>query len=190
MTGGGPAQGQGAAPGGGEAGRMLLCPDCHVQLTARAFHTVVLHVCPECAGIWFGGGGLEALQAQSPAALLEVEHAVAPDRRHHPHIDTDRWCPSCPRPLERYTYATGSPIQLDACPLCHGTWVEKGELAQIHAWIETQRLATLRRSGRSEEDMALEMARFTQEHEEFMAHARSLTTFFRLCARRGYLGWW
>ncbi len=170
--------------------RGRLCPDCHKTLAARAFHDISLDVCQECGGVWFDGGEMEALRSQSPAALTEIEYAVAPDPQHHPHIDTERWCPACPRPLERFSYSTDAVIEVDVCPRCSGVWVVDGQLARIQAWTQLQRLPKFMKPTRSADDMALELAQATYEHEAFMARAHALTQFLKVCVRRNYRQRW
>lgn len=162
----------------------LPCPDCHVALVARSVNGVDVHLCPECAGVWMGGGALTALAAQSSVALLEIDRIAVPAEHRLPRVGADRWCPSCPQPLQCYRYETESPIRLDVCPSCLGVWVEKGELTQIEAWAEQHRLSRRLRSQRSADEVALEVARFTQEHEDFMAKVHALTTLFLTWSHR------
>lgn len=168
-----------------------LCPDCHVSLHPTAFHTLSLDVCPRCAGIWFDGGEFANLRAMGPNLLTELERSAVPEIRRQDQGTHDRWCPVCPRPLDRFAFATDSPISVDVCPECQGTWIPDGELERMETWTRLRRLPGFNRAPQPDVDPGGDLADIVQAHEVFLERAHALAALFRACGtRRRGGGWW
>ena len=43
------------------ASHFMKCPKCGADLKEKKFHSMVIDVCPECAGTWMDAGELEML---------------------------------------------------------------------------------------------------------------------------------
>ena len=120
---------------------MRQCPCCQSQM--QVFHAagLELDVCPDCRGVWFDGGELEAVVP--PPAVRRLFHgaqgrpgrcrgcgealhgvAVCPSCR--------RAAPTCPEcgnaPL---VVATVRGVEADLCLPCQGIWLDAGELREI-----------------------------------------------------------
>lgn len=169
-----------------------LCPDCHVVLVPCDFHGLILDVCSQCAGIWFDGSEFDRLSSMESGALAALDAEVRPSAEVVAKPAVERWCPVCPGPLDRVRFATNSPIEIDTCPSCRGTWIGDGDLDRIQAWVSLQRLPRFTQVQRSADDIAMEMAQCALEHEAVMERAHALTSFFKALGRHKYqypLGW-
>lgn len=107
-----------------------LCPDDGSTLDRRAFHGLILDVCPLCAGIFFDEGEMAALQDAGAHALGEVEEATLPGLT-FADCDEPKRCPSCHALMCAYAYRYSSDIRLDGCEKCGGVWVQDGELERV-----------------------------------------------------------
>lgn len=106
------------------------CPDCHVALNTETIHETHIDVCPQCAGVWFDDGELTALQQRGLAG--QVDDLFTPSVQRWSSGGRLRTCPVCPEVvLDEYSYMYSTPVRIDACPACHGLWVQDGELKQM-----------------------------------------------------------
>jgi Zn-finger nucleic acid-binding protein/tRNA A-37 threonylcarbamoyl transferase component Bud32 len=103
------------------------CPHCRVELALRTLGTVEVDSCVTCGGIWLDAGELEALSAESLGGELE-RPAVELLR---PMEKTALPCPTCNEQLIVCSYGAERELELDACALCEGIWLDEGELAQF-----------------------------------------------------------
>jgi Zn-finger nucleic acid-binding protein len=113
-----------------------VCPEDLTALEVRSLHGLQLDVCPDCGGIFFDEGEIAALQADGPAALEQVEEAVAPASFMYVESPVPKRCPGCQGPMHVYRYRYSSDIRLDGCERCGGVWVQDGELAKIAAHLQ------------------------------------------------------
>ena len=108
----------------------MNCPACEsVALVEEKFEDVAVDRCPQCRGMWLDVLELERLLEADPRGLLKEDRAFksasgAEDRR----LD-------CPRCKGTYLIKLNSLIRpgtiLDSCTVCHGTWLDAGEYAQL-----------------------------------------------------------
>ena len=108
-----------------------VCPDDGTVLERRAYHGLILDVCPVCGGVYFDEGEMAALQSGGPAVLAEVDHASLPADLTLADCDDPKRCPGCRAPMCAYDYRYSSDIRLDGCERCGGIWVQDGELRRI-----------------------------------------------------------
>jgi uncharacterized protein with PIN domain len=64
-----------ASPGASPTG--MRCPRCDGTLVSRAFHHVMIDVCPKCNGVWLDNGELEMLGAVSSAEYAGLVRSLA-----------------------------------------------------------------------------------------------------------------
>lgn len=108
----------------------MQCPVCNdVELVTERVDTVEIDRCPQCHGMWLDMLELEELLESDPRPLLKQDRALGraaadPDRR----LD-------CPRCKGTYLIKLNSLIRpgtiLDSCTVCHGVWLDAGELARL-----------------------------------------------------------
>jgi len=88
---------------------------------------VLVHVCPDCRGLWLSPGELNALvQPQEGDLEYCSEDRPGEDR------PTELRCPQCPdQELVQVRFAAYSGIALDLCRSCRGLWLEREALTAI-----------------------------------------------------------
>ena len=99
----------------------LACPACRSDLQPGYLRGVAIDRCVECRGLWVETGELGVLLG-TPADLPQ-----APE----PGKDNGRRCPACGVGMFERRYDSASKVRLDACPRCHGIWLDPGELQAL-----------------------------------------------------------
>lgn len=118
---------------------MRSCPRCHVELEPtleRALATgriaslagpaVELERCPNCAGHFLDAGELGLV-----SGAVGLDAVVAPPRVRH--VDGAR-CPACHSTM---AFREFRGVVVDACPLCGGFWLDRGEIADLRHALQT-----------------------------------------------------
>jgi len=108
----------------------MKCPACpDVELTEETFSGVTIDRCPTCHGIWLDVLELERLLEADPRPLL------AEDRRFASRPGEEgprRPCPRCQgADLIKLNSLLRPGTILDSCTVCHGVWLDAGELTQL-----------------------------------------------------------
>ncbi len=113
------------------------CPDCRLDLVARAFGAIGYAECPRCGGLHLGAAAFDAatrdadtrakVRLEKPPTILEKGAPFPPVRY--------RRCPSCRELMNRINYAGGSGVIVDTCKE-HGVWFDRGELTAIVDFLE------------------------------------------------------
>ncbi|HPN57432.1 MAG TPA: zf-TFIIB domain-containing protein [Candidatus Omnitrophota bacterium] len=116
---------------------MKKCPVCSkTNLKQEIFHNVEVDYCPDCLGIWFEEDELKWAKDEKDADLkwLDIDLWKNPEKFK---ISTGkrRLCPKCRMPLYE-VYYENSGIIVDACNLCCGLWLDKGEFKKIIDWLK------------------------------------------------------
>lgn len=107
------------------------CPRCVSEVLSRfdAFGRQVKQ-CPKCHGMWFDSDDLEAIRdgMDEETRWKDLDLPTYADRTNFKH--TKMHCPSCAGALCEFRF-DHSQIELEFCPKCHGTWLDKGKLEKI-----------------------------------------------------------
>lgn len=149
------------------------CPRCGVGLRTidvRAGGGFLIEQCPECFGLFFDPGELEALLESSVANVFEIDY-----RRLNAAVDAQgsaprpvRYgkCPVCGTFMNRLNFGSRSGVIVDQCK-GHGIWLGGGELRQLLEW---------KKAGGQllHEKLRLERAQEEARQEERAARTRSL----------------
>ena len=144
--------------------RERLCPVCQVALVPQTHLGITIDVCPTCAGIWFDADELTRLHNLDPEILPRLDHQYQPlVERYDP--PWERLCPVCREPLYRYNYLYTSPIVLDACDKCGGTWVDHGELEKMEEVLRDAKAMEIPPEAKAQ----VELAKIEAEHKEEVA---------------------
>jgi Zn-finger nucleic acid-binding protein len=117
---------------------MLSCPRCNVPLKTHSITTdaeqwqVEVDVCLDsCGGLWLEAHDFEV----DPQAKLLLDSEIANlniPRKKAINTKAPADCPACRVPMNRYDW-NNEGIHLDTCPMCHGRWIDGGEVRTIHA---------------------------------------------------------
>ncbi len=111
----------------------MYCPRCNnTPLQEHKINdiscTLQVDVCPKCGGTWFDHGELEQIENIVELSIIEI--------RKIPDKDTQLQklkCPSCNLhpALLKYEHQRDKKVIIDYCEVCHGIWLDKGELEAI-----------------------------------------------------------
>lgn len=101
---------------------MINCPKCSSEALVEtpALGNIPLDVCPNCSGIWFDKGELEALLKQSQGEATADFNLINPKAE-------SLTCPRCSKMMSRGGLV--NPLLLvDKCQSCGGIWLDAREL--------------------------------------------------------------
>jgi uncharacterized protein len=118
----------------------MKCPRCNVSLNTDIIHdlnrSVEIDKCPQCGGIWFDNGELEQLETIVEAVYVEIRNV--PGKADQLKALS---CPSCDNMqlMQKAEHPRDRKVIMDYCPVCHGIWLDKGELEAIQKenWLIT-----------------------------------------------------
>ena len=124
-----------------DGGPALVCPaDGETDLVARAVGGVLIHECPNCAGLWVPGDAFDHLVQKAVAAQTARASTGLGGDQGPAHRWTGggkvryRKCPCCGGIMNRKNFGGGSGILVDWCGV-DGTWLDADELEEIAAYI-------------------------------------------------------
>ncbi|MEL6923752.1 MAG: zf-TFIIB domain-containing protein [Bacteroidota bacterium] len=114
------------------------CPRCEVALQLQYINerggNIEVDQCPDCQGIWFDKGELDALEKVVEPVLVEF-------RKIPNEYDqlTGLWCPNCQpqQMMDKHRHERDEQVIIDQCPQCEGVWLDSGELEAIQKenWV-------------------------------------------------------
>ena len=149
------------------------CPRCNLTLRTVKFlgaNDILLDRCENCGGFWLDGGQLERIdnelskimpvsgkgfadfltnthlphwhkRIKRDSAESDFSVAVLPVRQAEFAGNGSHRCPACGKTLDIYkTYG----IRIEACPACHGLWLQKGELKVLKDHLDAASWGSLR----------------------------------------------
>jgi len=159
-----------------------LCPDCRIPINPDVVQGVHLDACGQCGGVWFDDG--ELTEVQNRGAIGEVEDTFVPSMERWTGGGATRQCPVChDTVMAEYNYMYSTPVRIDACPNCHGIWVQDGELRAM------ERLAAAAQQEQVSDALLdeVELQREMVEHERKVSRLTHLSRLIRvLTLRRPY----
>jgi len=107
----------------------MICPRCRSDQIVVETEGVEVDWCPECSGVWFDAGELEALLGRERP--VDDVFGLPPDA-----VKEERLrCPRCRQHLRKVSL--GATI-LDVCPHNHGIWFDADELEALAAALSTE----------------------------------------------------
>ena len=123
----------------------MNCPKCDGILEPSQMGTLLVHVCPKCAGIWLRYGQLRQLLEMwcRGADFAQPRHQSFTNKGDRFTLNSDQImgpCPVCPV----HTYMLpevrhlGTPLRIDYCPRGHGLWLDAPEIRQIQSRLKNK----------------------------------------------------
>lgn len=115
----------------------MNCPKCEAPLERSDLRGVVVDECNRCLGLWFDRDELRRAkdEAEPNANWLDFEAWQHTDSVHGRAAGMS--CPSCQTALLALLYGdTG--VEIDHCPGCWGTWLDRGRFEAIIDALEHQ----------------------------------------------------
>lgn len=105
------------------------CPRCKLRLHAASVGPITLQGCGGCGGLWLDNESTRVVIAQVNPEVTSLARMAASNAQKSPDLRQPITCPICSRLLRRVPGGDPS-VQVDICDE-HGTWFDRGELAQI-----------------------------------------------------------
>jgi len=159
----------------------MNCPKCNGELESRTLDDVQVHECTQCHGVWFEQNALRRAKDEANADLRWMDFDIWKDHDQFQINEHSLLCPSCQVKMAAIQYGS-TQVTVDACPKCHGIWLDKGEFEQILSILEDQ-VASM--SEKDYEKAALSEAReLVTGKEGFISEWHDLTTVLRLLEYR------
>ena len=170
----------------------MSCPRCRSTLEPSSYEGVSLSSCRECAGQWLQGAELRQIVEVRERTFTEEERAHLAEREKVFDVadlkqEEKLSCPGGHGLMEKYRYGGDSPVVLDRCSLCEGTWLDGGELEQVQilaeAWEKEQAKDLIEHGSKLNSVRTDLSARFTPETGEIRSPLVD-------ALMRGILRWW
>ncbi len=160
---------------------MKKCPRCKEELSPADIGPVEVDQCPECKGVWFDKDELRRAKDATDADLHWMEFEIWKHEDQYEHSTSDLSCPVCDKTMVTLQYGH-TKVNVDYCPSCRGTWLEKGEFKKIVNALEDE-LAE-----KSFADYVKESVREAGEiftgHESFISEWKDFVRVLRLMQMR------
>jgi Zn-finger nucleic acid-binding protein len=110
---------------------MLTCPRDGGVLVVRNLEGSQVRQCASCQGLWIGYLALERLADLEVRRFLKLKAA-------QPGAGTPLQCPADGRSL---TPVFVEAVEIDCCPACHGSWLDRLELERIRTRLRGDKQA-------------------------------------------------
>lgn len=111
----------------------MQCPRCKSLLQKEIIDEVTFECevfkCSSCSGLWFEKNeDLAVIEKVSEPKLIEFRRIPSASLQMEPLV-----CPSCNNMqyMNKVENSRDSKVIMDVCSVCHGAWLDKGELEAI-----------------------------------------------------------
>jgi Zn-finger nucleic acid-binding protein len=108
----------------------MQCPLCKIEMSKKFIQNIEVDACDKCKGIWFENNELRKAKDSTDKDLNWMDFEIW---KHKDKFKTDPRklaCPQCQLSLVAISYGKTN-IEIDYCPTCKGTWLDKGEFKKI-----------------------------------------------------------
>lgn len=105
-----------------------VCPDCLQELVRSKAGEIPLHKCPHCQGTLLDLESFQRIGLLPAEALAAFPHTAGVQN------PSSRACPVCELAMVNFLFR--GQIWLDWCQDGHGMWLDRGELATVHALVK------------------------------------------------------
>ena len=108
----------------------MKCPICSVGLERKLVKEIEIDECPECRGVWFEDDELRKAKDSADSDLNWMDFEVWKHKEKFKAAPRNLGCPKCSGSLVCIDY-DNTGVEIDCCPECKGTWLDKGEFKKI-----------------------------------------------------------
>ena len=108
----------------------MQCPLCKLEMSKKSIENIEVDTCDKCKGTWFEDDELRKAKDSTDKDLNWMDFEIW---KHKDKFKTDHRklaCPKCHLSLVAISYGITN-IEIDYCPTCKGTWLDKGEFKKI-----------------------------------------------------------
>lgn len=124
----------------------LPCPKCKSPMESVVVSEYTVERCTNCAGLWFDLREHEHIaKSEHDVNALDVGDAVQGAERN---AQRDVDCPRCHVRMIKLGMPVQSHIQYENCPLCHGAFLDAGELRDYADFSLAERVSNFFRAFR------------------------------------------
>ena len=116
----------------------MKCPNCDGKLEPRTFNKVNINECDKCHGLWFDRDELRKAKDSTDSDLAWLDFDIFEEKENkYSKSESHRHCPKDNTKLNKLTYSHSS-VSIDACPTCHGIFLDKDEFEKIIKFLESE----------------------------------------------------
>ena len=119
-----------------------ICPRCNKPMPTidlKIGEKFLIERCPDCLGLFFDPGELEALLDKSVSHVYDIDYSRMEElqklKGHQDYPVTYIKCPVCKKLMNRINFGSRSGVIIDKCRN-HGFWLDGGELLQLMEWTK------------------------------------------------------
>ncbi len=109
---------------------MKQCPKCDVDMKVRQVGPVEIDECRTCRGIWFDKDELRQVKDATDSDLNWMDFEIWKHEDQFQAKDSALTCPTCRTATVSLEYGK-TKVEIDYCPSCRGTWLDRGELRRM-----------------------------------------------------------
>ena len=161
---------------------LRICPRCDIGMQTidlKLEGKFLIERCPECLGLFFDSGELEALIKASVTNVYDVSrhkiNELNKTLRNNDYPATYIKCPVCTKIMNRVNFGAKSGVIIDKCSE-HGIWLDGGELRHLLEWVKAggQILSKQREEMKKKDEARLKA---TNNRQQSMSMPMESTTF-------------
>lgn len=108
----------------------MKCPCCNVALRKKMLKSIEVDECSQCKGTWFEDDELRKAKDSSDQDLNWMDFEIWKHKDQFKAQSRELACPQCNKALVAIDYGNTG-VEIDYCPTCKGTWLDKGEFNKI-----------------------------------------------------------
>jgi len=108
----------------------MKCPCCDIDLESKLIGEVKVDECPKCKGIWFEDDELRKAKDVADKDMNWMDFEIWKHKDKFKASPRNLACPQCNQTFVTIDYANTG-VEIDYCPNCKGTWLDKGEFKKI-----------------------------------------------------------
>ena len=117
------------------------CPRCDISMATINVgqgKTFLIEQCPNCSGLFFDPGEVEALLKGSVAHVYDFDYELLEtltSETYRPDPVIYLKCPVCRTLMNRQNFGERSGVVVDRCK-AHGVWLDSGEFRRLAEWMK------------------------------------------------------
>ena len=114
---------------------MRKCPQCNLKLEQTLLAGVEVDYCSLCYGLWFEEEELQQAKDEKDRSLRWLDIDLWKDPARFQVSRGKKFCPRDHMPLYEVRYGDSN-VTVDACSLCYGIWLDRGEFIAIVEYLK------------------------------------------------------
>lgn len=116
----------------------MKCPNCDGRLEPKTFKRVRIEECSKCGGLWFDRDELKKAKDSTDEDLAWLDFDIFEEKENKYHkSESNKLCPKDGSGLSKQTYSHSN-VSIDACPTCHGIFLDQSEFEKIIKFLENE----------------------------------------------------